>query len=69
MTRCELILYRSDDDQAFIAAVPELSGCAADGSTRQQALANTETVMVEWLETARQLGRPISEPPRRLLVA
>jgi len=49
--------------------VPELAGCAADGATRQEALANVEVVIAEWLETARELGRPIPEPRGRLLFA
>ena len=69
MTKYEIILYWSDEDQAFIADVPELAGCAADGVTRQEALANAETVIAEWLETARNLGRPIPEPKGRLLFA
>jgi predicted RNase H-like HicB family nuclease len=69
MTRYEIILYWSDDDQAFIAEVPELPGCAADGSTRQVALENVELVISEWIETARELGRPIPEPKGRLLYA
>ena len=64
MTKYEIILYWSDEDQAFIAEVPELAGCAADGVTRQEALANVETVIAEWLETARELGRPIPAPVR-----
>ena len=69
MTKYEIILYWSEDDQAFIAEVPELAGCAADGSTRHEALANVETVIAEWLETARELGRPVPEPKGRLLFA
>ncbi len=69
MTKYEIILYWSEEDQAFIAEVPELAGCAADGPTHQEALANTETVIAEWLETARELGRPIPEPKGRLLFA
>ena len=49
--------------------MPELAGCAADGVTRQQALANAEIVIAEWIETARELGRPIPEPRGRLLFA
>jgi predicted RNase H-like HicB family nuclease len=69
MTRYEIILYWSDADQAFIAEVPELAGCAADGATRQEALANVEVVIAEWIETARELGRAIPEPKGRLLFA
>jgi len=69
MTRYEIILYWSDPDQAFIAEVPELAGCAADGATRQEALASVEVVIGEWIETARELGRPIPEPKGRLLFA
>jgi len=69
MTKYEIILYWSDEDQAFIAEVPELPGCAADGNTRQEALANAETIIAEWLHAARELGRPIPEPKGRLLFA
>jgi predicted RNase H-like HicB family nuclease len=69
MTKYEVILYWSSEDEAFIADVPELAGCAADGSTRQEALQNVEVVIAEWLETARELGRPIPEPKGRLLFA
>jgi predicted RNase H-like HicB family nuclease len=69
MTKYEIILYWSDEDRTFIAEVPELAGCAADGITRQEALANAEIVIAEWLETARELGRPIPEPKGRLLFA
>ncbi len=69
MTKYEIILYWSAEDDAFIAEVPELPGCAADGPTRQEALANAETVIQEWIETAQALGRPIPEPKGRLLFA
>lgn len=69
MTRYEIILYWSAEDGAFIAEVPELAGCAADGATRQEALANVEVVIEEWLETARELGRPVPAPRGRLLFA
>ena len=69
MTKYEIILYWSADDDAFIAEVPELPGCAADGPTRQAALANAEIVIQEWIETAHELGRPIPEPKGRLLFA
>ena len=65
----ELILYWSDVDQAFIVEVPELSGCAADGETYQEAVQNAEVVIQEWIQTAQALGRPIPEPKGRLLFA
>lgn len=67
--RYEIILYWSHVDQAFIAEVPELPGCAADGATYQEALANAEVVIREWIETAQELGRPIPQPRGRLLYA
>ncbi|MEH2234701.1 type II toxin-antitoxin system HicB family antitoxin [Nostoc sp.] len=67
MFRYEIILYWSELDQAFIAEVPELSGCAADGDTYQEALHNVELVMQEWIETAKDVGRPVPEPRPRLM--
>jgi predicted RNase H-like HicB family nuclease len=69
MIRYEDIIYWSDEDQAFIAEVPELPGCAADGATYQEALANVEIIIEEWTETAKELGRPIPEPKGRLVYA
>jgi len=69
MTRYEVIIYWSKEDQAFIAEVPELPGCAADGKTYQEALANVEVIIREWIETAKGLGRPIPEPKGRLMFA
>ncbi len=67
--RYEVILYWSADDSAFIAEVPELAGCASDGATYAEALANVEVVIQEWLATASELGRAIPEPKGRLLFA
>jgi predicted RNase H-like HicB family nuclease len=67
--RYEVILYWSAEDDAFIAEVPELPGCAADGPTYETALANVRVVIEEWIETARQLGRTVPEPRGRLLYA
>lgn len=69
MSRYEIIIYWSEEDQAFLAEVPELPGCMADGETRQAALANAEIVIGHWLETAKELGRPIPEPRGRLMYA
>jgi predicted RNase H-like HicB family nuclease len=69
MIRYEVIIYWSDEDEAFIAEVPELPGCMADGVTYQEALTNLEVVIQEWIETAKELGRPIPEPKGRLVFA
>jgi predicted RNase H-like HicB family nuclease len=65
----ELIIYWSEADQAFIVEVPELPGCAADGSTYQEAVQNAEVIIREWIETAQELGRPIPKPKGRLMLA
>ena len=67
--RYEIIIYWSSEDNAFLAEVPELPGCMADGETYQKALSNAETVIEEWLETALKLGRPIPAPRGRLAYA
>ena len=64
-----MIIYWSEEDQAFIAQLPELPGCAADGENYQEALQNLEIIMQEWIETARQLGRSIPQPKGRLMFA
>jgi predicted RNase H-like HicB family nuclease len=62
-------LHWSDEDQAFIAEVPEPPGCMADGTTYQEAVANVERIIGEWIETAQELGRPIPKPRGRLMFA
>lgn len=69
MSKYEIILYWSEEDNAYIAEVPELAGCMADGSTAKEALEQAERVIQEWLETAKELGRPIPEPKGRLKYA
>jgi predicted RNase H-like HicB family nuclease len=69
MNKYEIILYWSAEDNAFIAEVPELPGCAADGGTYHEALKNVEVVMKEWIDTAKELGRPIPQPKGRLMFA
>ena len=61
----EMVIYWSEDDQAFLVEVPELAGCMADGATYREAAENAEAIMQEWVETARDLGRPIPEPKPR----
>ena len=67
--RYEIIIYWSADDEAYVAEVPELPGCMADGRTYQEALTQAERVICEWIEIAKELGRPIPEPRGRLLFA
>ncbi|SPE29795.1 conserved hypothetical protein [Acidobacteriia bacterium SbA2] len=69
MPKYEVIIYWSDEDHAFIAEVPELPGCAADGDTYAEALANVEVIIREWIDTATELGRPIPQPKGRLVFA
>lgn len=69
MSKYEIIIYWSEEDRAFIAEVPELAGCIADGATYQEALANAEIIIAEWLETAKDLGRTIPKPKGRLVFA
>ncbi len=61
--RYEILIYWSEIDQSYVAVVPELPGCAADGPTYRDALEAVEIVIKEWIETAKALGRPIP-PPR-----
>lgn len=65
----ELIIYWSEEDGAFIAEVPELPGCAADGATYTEAVTNAEVTIREWLETAAALGREVPQPKGRLVYA
>ena len=65
----EIILYWSEEDRAYIAEVPVLPGCAADGPSYRQALNNVEAIIREWIETAKELKRPIPTPKGRLLYA
>lgn len=67
--RYDIIIHWSEVDEAFVAEVPELPGCAADGATYQEAVAAVEVVIREWLETATSLGRPIPKPRGRLVNA
>ena len=69
MIRYEVNIYWSNDDDAFIAEAPELPGCAADGASYQEALANLEVIIEEWIETAMELGRPIPQPRGRVSAA
>ncbi len=69
MIKYEVIIYWSDEDEAFVAEAPELAGCMADGATYQEALSNLEVVIQEWIETAQELSRPVPEPKGRLIYA
>lgn len=69
MYKYEVIVYWSDEDNAYIAEVPELSGCMADGSTYEEAIRNAQPVIAEWIETAQKLGREIPKPKGKLAYA
>ena len=65
----EIIIFWSEDDNAFVAEVPELPGCMADGKTYREALSNAEQIIQEWIETAKENGRSIPQPRGRLAYA
>jgi len=68
-SKYEIIIFWSEEDSAFIAEVPELPGCMADGKTYSTALQNAEHIIKEWIETAQNIGRPIPTPKGRLAFA
>ncbi len=68
-SRYEVTIFWSDDDQCFVAEVPELPGCMADGSTYQEAVTHAERAIQDWIETAQKIGRPIPKPKGRLRYA
>ena len=65
----EMVLYWSNEDKAYIVEVPELPGCMADGKSYQEAVANAEVIIEEWIETAKELGRTIPRPKGKLMYA
>ena len=69
MYRYEVIVYWSDEDEAYIAEVPELPGCMADGGTYEEAIKNAQVVIAEWIETAQNLKREIPKPKGKLAYA
>lgn len=69
MNKYEIIIYWSEEDNCFVADVPELPGCMSDGKTYSEALNNAEIIIQEWLDTAKDLGRPIPLPKGRLVYA
>lgn len=69
MSKYEIIIFWSEDDQSYIAKVPELPGCMADGGSYKEALSNAEDVIINWIETAKNLNRDIPTPKGRLMYA
>ncbi len=67
--RYELVIYWAEEDKCFIAEVPELPGCMADGQSYQEAVSNVEVIIDEWIATAQEMGRPIPEPVGKLMYA
>jgi len=68
-TRYEMIIYWSQEDEAFVVEIPELPGCMANGRTYREAVENAEVIINEWIETAKELGRSIPEPKGKLMYA
>jgi len=68
MSKYEVIIYWSEEDQVFVAEVPELPGCAAHGATQEQALASAQEAIGLWVDTAKEFGDPIPEPKGRRLI-
>ena len=69
MAKYEIIIYWSEADNSFIAEIPELAGCMADGKTYTETLQNVEIIINEWIETAKSLGREIPVPQGKLMYA
>ncbi|MGA2147522.1 MAG: type II toxin-antitoxin system HicB family antitoxin [Bryobacteraceae bacterium] len=70
MIKYEVIIYWSEEDEAFVAEVPELPGCSAHGGTQEAALANAQDAIRLWIDTAKEFGDPVPEPKgRRLILA
>ena len=69
MNKYEIIIFWSDEDKSYIADVPELPGCMADGKTYQKAISKAEIIINEWLETAKELDREIPLAKGRLMFA
>ncbi|MEM5777949.1 MAG: type II toxin-antitoxin system HicB family antitoxin [Candidatus Aenigmatarchaeota archaeon] len=69
MFKYEIIIYWSSEDESFIAEAPELPGCMADGKSYEEALKNAQVAIEEWIETAREIGKPIPVPKGKLAFA
>lgn len=69
MTKYEVVIYWSEEDQTFVAEAPELSGCASRGSTQEAALAGLKEAIRLWVETAKELGHPVPHAKGRRLTA
>ena len=69
MMHYKVVIYWSSEDEAYIAEVPELAGCMADGATYFEALSNVQIIMEEWVQTATELERPIPQPQGKLVAA
>ena len=68
-SKYEMVIYWSEEDKSFVVEVPELPGCMADGESYQDAVRNAEIIIQEWIDTAKDMGRPIPEPRGRLMYA
>ena len=68
MTKYEVIIYWSKEDDSYVAEVPQLAGCAAHWASQEEALRNAQDAAVLWIETAKEFGDPVPEPAGRRLV-
>ncbi|HBQ28816.1 hypothetical protein HX99_03680 [Peptococcaceae bacterium SCADC1_2_3] len=69
MYKYEIIIYWSEEDKKYIAEIPELPGCMADGDTYEEVIKNVQIIIFEWIETGKELGRAIPEPKGKLMYA
>ncbi len=69
MYKYEVVVWWNEEDRAYIAEVPELPGCMADGTSYEEALKNVQVIISEWIETAKKLGREIPKPKGKLVYA
>ena len=62
MYKYAIEIFYSEEDEGYIAVVPELPGCSAFGETEEEALEEVKTAMNLWLETAKKKRRKIPKP-------
>ncbi len=68
-SKYEMIIFWSEEDKAYVAEVPELPGCMADGQSYVEAVENAEKIIGEWIEIAKEMGREVPKPRGKLAYA